>query len=133
MKRGISTSSTSEATSASRILRRPIASTVAASATTRSAFADWLTQAPTRREMSADVSRSRITCSCRKFSEKNSSRLLPKSSLRRGISAVCGIGRPSGWRKRAVTANQSAIAPTMLASAPALTKPRKPSWSRVKT
>ena len=28
-----------------------------------------------------------------------------------------GIGRPSGWRNRAVTANQSAIAPTMAASA----------------
>ena len=27
-----------------------------------------------------------------------------------GMMAVCGIGRPSGWRKRAVTANQSASA-----------------------
>ncbi len=131
MNRGISTSSTSEATSASRILRNPIARTDAASATTRSALAGSLTQTPTRRAISAVASRSRITCSCRKFSEKNSSRLLPNSSLRRGISAVCGIGSRSGCRNSAVTANQSAMAPTMLASAPALTNPRNPSWSRV--
>ena len=133
MNRGISTSSTSEATSASRSLRSPMASTLAPSATTRPALAGSLTQTPTRRAMSAETSRSRITCSLRKFSEKNSSRLLPNSSLRRGISAVCGIGSPSGCRNSAVTANQSAMAPTMLASAPALTKPRKPSWSRVAT
>ncbi len=33
-----------------------------------------------------------------------------------GMIAVCGIGRPRGWRKRAVTANQSASAPTRPAS-----------------
>ena len=38
--------------------------------------------------------RSRMIVSCRKFSPTNSSRLRPSSSLRRGISAVCGIGRP---------------------------------------
>ena len=43
------------------------------------------------------------------------------------MSAVCGIGMPSGCLKSAVTANQSAIAPTIDASAPALTKPQKPS------
>ena len=42
-----------------------------------------------------------------------------------GISAVCGIGSPSGCLKSAVTANQSAIAPTIDASAPALTKPQE--------
>ena len=35
--------------------------------------------------------------------------------------AVCGIGRPSGRRKSAVTANQSASAPTIAASAVART------------
>ena len=45
--------------------------------------------------------------------------------LLRGISAVCGIGSPSGCRNSAVTANQSAMAPTMLASAPAFTKPEE--------
>ena len=69
--------------------------------------------------------------SCRKFSPTNSSRLRPSSSLRRGISAVCGIGRPSGCLNSAVTANQSAIAPTIDASAPALTNPQKPSWPEV--
>ena len=49
----------------------------------------------------------------------------PSSSLRRGISAVCGTGRPSGCLNSAVTANQSAIAPTIDASAPALTKPEE--------
>ncbi len=81
--------------------------------------------------MSTAARRSRITGSFRKFSEKNSSRLLPNSSFLRGTSAVCGIGSPSGCRNNAVTANQSAMAPTMLASAPALTNPQNPSRSRV--
>ncbi len=33
-----------------------------------------------------------------------------------GTIAVCGIGMPSGWRKSAVTANQSARPPTIAAS-----------------
>ena len=45
----------------------------------------------------------------------------PIWSLRSGMIAVCGIGNPSGWRNRAVTANQSASAPTIAASAPAST------------
>ena len=66
----------------------------------------------------------------------SSRRRTPRGSCRtrpscRGTSAVCGIGSPSGCRNRAVTANQSAMAPTMLASAPAFTNPRNPSWSRV--
>jgi hypothetical protein len=77
--------------------------------------------------------RSRTIGSDRKFSPTNSSRLRPIISLRRGISAVCGIGRPSGCLKIAVTANQSAIAPTIDASAPALTKPQNPSWPSVTT
>ena len=43
------------------------------------------------------------------------------SSLRFGMIAVWGIGMPSGWRNSAVTANQSASAPTMAASAMART------------
>ena len=62
-----------------------------------------------------------MTRSCRKFSPTNSSRLRPSISLRFGISAVCGTGSPSGCLNSAVTANQSAIAPTIDASAPALT------------
>jgi hypothetical protein len=45
------------------------------------------------------------------------------SSQLAGISAVCGIGRPSGRRKIAVTANQSASPPTIPASAIASTHP----------
>ena len=55
-------------------------------------------------------------------------RLRASMSLRRGMSAVCGMGTPSGCRKIAVTANQSAIAPTIEASAPAWTNPQNP-WS----
>ena len=40
-----------------------------------------------------------------------------------GMIAVCGIGSPSGRRKSAVTANQSASAPTIPASAVARTYP----------
>ena len=108
-------------------------STDAASSTARRACRSSTSQPPTRRLSSATCIRSRITCSCRKFSPTNSWRLRPSISLRRGISAVCGIGRPSGCLNSAVTANQSAIAPTIDASAPALTKPRKPSWSSVTT
>jgi hypothetical protein len=39
---------------------------------------------------------------------------------------------PSGCLKSATTANQSAIAPTIDASAPALTNPQKPSRSMVR-
>ncbi len=87
---------------------------------------------PTRAATWAAPIRSRTTSSCRKFSPTNSCRPRPRSSLRRGISAVCGIGSPSGCRNSAVTANQSAIAPTIEASAPALTNPQNPSASRVR-
>src|SRR4051794_19531520 len=53
-------------------------------------------------------------------------------SLRRGISAVWGVGIPSGGRDSAVTANQSAPAPTIDASAPACTNPQKP-WSATRS
>ncbi len=36
----------------------------------------------------------------------------PSRAFCAGMMAVCGIGRPSGWRNSAVTANQSAIPPT---------------------
>ena len=36
----------------------------------------------------------------------------PSRSFCVGMIAVCGIGRPSGWRNSAVTANQSAMPPT---------------------
>ena len=61
------------------------------------------------------------TSSVRKLPSTNSPRLRPIWSLRRGMIAVCGIGIPRGWRNSAVTANQSASAPTIAASAPART------------
>jgi hypothetical protein len=56
-----------------------------------------------------------------KFAATNSDSAEPIESLRRGMIAVCGIGSPSGRRKSAVTANQSASAPTIPASAAART------------
>ena len=57
----------------------------------------------------------------RKFVSTNSPSVRPISSLRVGMIAVWGIGSPSGRRKSAVTANQSASAPTMPPSAAART------------
>ena len=110
----------------SRTLPSAIAATSDTSSTTRRALAGSASQSPTRAEIVAAATRSRMMSSWRKFSPTNSSSPLPSSSLRFGTSAVCGIGRPSGCLKSAVTANQSAIAPTIDASAPALTKPQKP-------
>ena len=47
-------------------------------------------------------------------------------SLLRGMIAVCGIGRPSGRRNSATTANQSASAPTAAASQKAETQAQMP-------
>ena len=46
----------------------------------------------------------------------------PSRSFWRGMMAVCGIGRPSGWRNSAVTANQSAMPPTTPALAAACSR-----------
>ena len=60
----------------------------------------------------------------RKLSRRKLASVSPIRSLLRGTIAVCGMGRPSGWRNRAVTANQSASPPTIAASAKARTKPQ---------
>src|SRR5215475_4665163 len=73
--------------------------------------------------------RSARTSPLRKFSWTNWPSVAANWSLRSTISAVCGTGRPRGWRNRAVTANQSATPPTMAASAPACTKPRRVPWA----
>ena len=125
--RGTSTDSTNSSMCSSLTLPRPIAAMSVTSWTTRRACAGSLAHVATRWVTWAAPTRSRMMSSWRKFSPTKSWSPLPSSSLRRGISAVCGIGRPSGCRNSAVTANQSAIAPTMLASAPALTKPSQPS------
>ena len=64
------------------------------SSTTRRALAGSESQSPTRAEIVAASTRSRMMSSWRKFSPTNSSSPLPSSSLRLGISAVCGIGQP---------------------------------------
>ena len=47
-------------------------------------------------------------------------------SFWRGMMAVCGIGTPSGYLNSAVTANQSASAPIIAASANARRNPSQP-------
>ena len=67
----------------------------------------------------------RWTCSgCRKLREIKRPNPAPIRSLDLGTMAVWGMGKPKGLRKRAVTANQSASAPTIAASAKARTKGR---------
>jgi hypothetical protein len=53
------------------------------------------------------------------LARRNPARLSAIRSLFSGMIAVCGIGRPSGRRNSAVTANQSARPPTIAASAKA--------------
>jgi len=48
------------------------------------------------------------------------------------MMAVCGIGTPKGWRNSATTANQSARAPTMAASAKAASHSQAPCPDRVR-
>ena len=111
------TSSTSS--SPSRVIT-PRAAT-AASAVRRSAFAGVASQPPSRREMPIDRSLPTTTSSERNSSSTKAPSVAPISSLRFGMIAVCGIRSPSGYRNSAVTANQSASAPTIAPSAAART------------
>ena len=62
------------------------------------------------------------TCAVlRKLLQMKPASLAPMRSLLLGMIAVCGIGSPSGWRNSATTTNQSAMAPTIAASAKAAT------------
>ena len=91
----------------------------AASEPTRAAWSGSLSQAPRRAAMEVDSSFVRTTSAARKFVSTNSPSDWPISSLRRGMIAVWGMGIPNGCRNSAVTANQSARAPTMPPSAAA--------------
>ena len=61
------------------------------------------------------------TVGMRKFDCRNRAIESAMRSLFSGMIAVCGIGMPRGWRNSAVTANQSAMPPTIPASAKART------------
>ena len=99
---------------------------IASSLVTRSAWSRSAIHAPALAVTPIRRTLSRTTSSDRKLALTNSLRLLPSASLRVGMIAVCGILSPSGYRNSAVTANQSASAPTMPASAAARTKPTQP-------
>ena len=70
------------------------------------------------------------TSGCRKLSRTNSARLSAMRCLPCGMSAVCGIGSPSGWRNSATTANQSARPPMAAASQKALSQAQGP-WAPI--
>ena len=104
--------------------RRPSAARTTMSAAwpaNRAALSGSVSQPATREAIWAEPIRSASTSPLRKFSCTNWPRVAANWSLRSTITAVCGIGRPSGCRNRAVTANQSATPPTIAASAPACT------------
>jgi len=86
--------------------------------------AGWLRKRPIAPATSRLFIRRATTEGVRKLSLRNWASVSPILSLLRGMIAVCGIGSPSGWRNRAVTANQSAMPPTSPASAKARTKPQ---------
>lgn len=94
---------------------------VAPSAPTRSACGSSRSHSPARSAIAVLDSLVRTTLASRKLVSTNSPSVRPISSLRLGMIAVCGIGSPSGRRNRAVTANQSASAPTIPPSAAART------------
>ena len=125
--RGTSAVRTRSSTCSSRTLPRPSRSTSATSSTTRRTCAgllqpladsaarscgrDALADDPLLQEVLADELLA------------GRGRARPCAS---GSARCAGSGMPSGCLNSAVTANQSAIAPTMDASAPALTKPSQP-------
>ena len=132
-----STASTTRVSSAARTRCTSSSLSVPATATARSAarpanraaLPPSVSHAASRGTSPADRIRSASTSALRKFSCTNWPSVAANWSLRSTISAVCGIGRPSGRRNRAVTANQSATPPTIDASAPAWTKPRNVPWA----
>src|SRR6266851_1588055 len=85
------------------------------------ALASSASQADKRPAGSMARNLARMSGRVRKFAATKAPSATPIRSLLRGTIAVCGIGRPSGRRNTAVTANQSASAPTTAASAPART------------
>ena len=94
---------------------------VAISRAVRAAFSSRRSQPPAASATFSPSTFSWATSESRKFSCTNSVSAAPSWSFFRGIRAVCGTGTPIGWRNSAVTANQSASAPTMPPSAAART------------
>ena len=110
-------------TSSSRNISTSARSTVDASAATRSALTGSASHLPVRLATSALRSFVSTLSADRKFSRTNVLSPSPSWSFLRLMIAVCGMGMPSGCLNSAVTANQSASAPTMPASAAARTYP----------
>jgi hypothetical protein len=78
-------------------------------------------QRPAARATSTRCIRRATTRGIRKLSRRNAASVAAIRSLLRGMIAVCGMGKRSGWRNNAVTANQSASPPTIAASEKART------------
>ena len=104
---------------------------VEASVATRAACRGSESHLPTRPPISASRNLASTMSGDMKFSRTKVPSPSPSWSFLRGMIAVCGILSPRGWRNRAVTANQSASAPIMPASAAAPTYPSQagPPWA----
>ena len=87
----------------------------------RAALDGFAIHAAMRGTTRAECTRSAMISGVRKLFWTKSPSVSPNWSLRVGMIAVWGMGTPRGWRNSAVTANQSASAPTMAASMPAST------------
>src|SRR5262249_34477966 len=83
------------------------------------ALSGWLTQRVIQPTTSTRRSCSCATLGLRKLLVIKRPSAAPIRSLLFGTIPVCGMGMPNGCRNRATTANQSAQAPTMPASAKA--------------
>ena len=83
---------------------------------TRRAWSGSATQRTSRSPGCIAATRPATTRGARKLVATKRPRLRPMCCFRIGTIAVWGILRPSGWRKSAVTANQSTIPPISPAS-----------------
>ena len=92
----------------------------------RAALSGSDSQAAMRGTTAAARTRSAMMSGVRKLVCTKSPSVWPKASLRSTMMAVWGMGRRSGRRKSAVTANQSASPPTRPAAAVASRYPTAP-------
>ncbi len=113
-------------TSSSRTASAKPTTSVAACPAVVSALAGTASQSAVLVTWPPDRMRSVIVSELRKFSCTKPPRAAPNWSLRSTITAVCGMGNPSGWRKMATTANQSARPPTREPSTAARTYANAP-------
>jgi hypothetical protein len=108
-------------TSSSRSMCAPRASAPTTCLAMSLLFSGWLSHRARCSATRAERSFPRMTSRLRKLRWTNNPSVRPTRFFRAGMMPVCGIGRPNGLRKSAVTANQSASPPIIAASEAART------------